>query len=208
MSEKKYLYYKIHVSQILKHYYEIITFSRLLRDRQLVDFKIDWLTLTAIVVLGYALIRSGLFLVFYLLVWNLYPPAQFFLYFNPLSYETYLIILSFYLAWYSVRILMQFPKQFQIHLWLFQQIRVDQLSFLSSYYIGLKSNILEILLLLGSLWLIFFFPHFSLYFLWFLTISAEIFCFLTIRKPQILLVTPSWLKRYEEIIESSQKKRQ
>jgi len=202
----KNLFYSIQVQNIIENIQQSIQQTVLLRRFQFTIIKIDWLTISAIFILGYALLRSGIFLLFYLIMWNIYPPSQFIFIFNPIAYESYLLILSFFLAWYSIRLLFEFPKQFQIHLWLFQQIKMEQLSTMAKSYVGFNTTIFEGFLYLSFIWIIILFPHFSVYFIWWLTLTVELYCFLTIRKPQILLYNPTWIALYTDIIEGPQKK--
>ncbi len=118
--------------------------------------KFDWLNIFSILILGYALMRSGTFLFFYLLIWNIYPASQYFIIYNPVSFEIYLLLLSFFIAWYSLRLLYSFPKQFQIHLWIFQRVVLDNLEYFSKRYIGKNFKILEIF------WIFFFFYYYLL----------------------------------------------
>src|SRR6186713_140142 len=92
-------FYNKTITDIVSKYTVLLSSVKLLRTNLLLAVRIDWLTISAVIILGYALLRSGMFLFIYLFIWNLFPPSQFFLIFNPISYEIYLVLLSFFLAW-------------------------------------------------------------------------------------------------------------
>lgn len=198
-------FYKASIRNLISNFKTLLLFSEQLRNNNTSNQKIDWLTISSVLILGYLLLRSGGLLVIYLIIWNIYPPAQYTLQFNPISYEVYLIILSFFLAWYSLRILNKFPKEFQINLWLFQQLKIEQLPLLANYYLGFKISFFEKVISLLLLYLFYLFPHAGIYGFWILTLTIEIYCFLTIRKPQVLLFNPRWIKAMYDLTESAQK---
>lgn len=160
--------------------------------------NIDWLTIATLFVLGYALLRSGSFLIFYLMIWNIVPLSQYYIIYNPVSFEIYLLLLSFFIAWYSLRLLNSFPKEFQINLWIFHRIVLDNLDYFSKRYAGKNYRLLE------NFWIFFFFiivclfPKYGLFFIWIGTISIELYCFDNLRKPQSLLFIPPWVKFFDD----------
>jgi hypothetical protein len=165
--------------------------------------QFDWLNIFSILILGYALMRSGTFLFFYLLIWNIYPASQYFIIYNPISFEIYLLLLSFFIAWYSLRLLLSFPKQFQIHLWIFQRVILDNLEYFSERYIGKNFKILEMFWIFLFFIIICCWPKYGLFIIWVLTICIELYCFDNVRKPQILLFTPKWVKYLEDVEDGS-----
>lgn len=156
--------------------------------------QFDLLAISSILILGYALMRSGTFLFFYLIIWNIIPNSQYYLIYNPIPFEIYLLLLSFFIGWYSLRLLISFPKQFQIHLWIFQRVVIDNLDYFSKRYIGKNYNILEMVWLFLFFLLVCCWPKYGLFLIWFMTFFIELYCLDNLRKPQILLFTPKWIK--------------
>lgn len=163
----------------------------------------DWLSLATVFVLGYALLRSGTFLIFYLVLWNIFPFSQYYIIYNPISFEIYLLLLSFFIAWYSIRLLLSFPRQFQIHLWIFHRIALDNLDYFSKRYIGKNYQLVEMVWIFLFFCIVCIWPKYGLFLIWILTICIELYCFDNLRKPQVLLFTPPWVKFLDDFDDAS-----
>lgn len=164
---------------------------------------VDWLSIATLFVLGYALLRSGSFLIFYLIIWNIFPLSQYYIIYNPVSFEIYLLLLSFFIAWYSLRLLYSFPKEFQIHLWIFHRLILDNLDYFSKRYVGKNYKMLEHFWILIFLVFVCLCPKYGLFLIWIGTICIELYCLDNLRKPQNLLFIPSWIKFLDDDLDAT-----
>jgi hypothetical protein len=99
---------------------------------------------------------------------------------------------------YTIKIILLFPKQFQFNLWIFQQIRVEFLRELVIKIYGQKFLCLEIFFLIFLLAFLISLPLWGIYGLWVIIFLSELYLQITVRKPKLLLFTPSWQnKRFD-----------
>jgi hypothetical protein len=184
--------------ELITKYTAFVFKMRIFRELQLENLSFNFLFLFFNLVLTYLLLRSGTFLFCYLFIWNLIPFSSYFFDFHPISFDAYMITLAIVITFYSIILLLKFPKQFQLTLYIFHSLSLSNLENLIKSYRNVPLQLVEYIIIIIFVFILLVFPEKGIWINWFLTIALEIYCLYTLRQIKTYIFLPKFLKKFDD----------